>query len=111
MLVYVTLNIMIWLVVYISDGSVVPSNWNEKEVYHWGMGKKDVPKWMLWLWDNILRRGRRGEEHKVAVELVDNDSAGRSNSRNGSTEDKDAAIIRPRYDGRPISEQELRIGH
>ncbi|KAK8046150.1 hypothetical protein PG996_014214 [Apiospora saccharicola] len=111
MLVYVTLNTMIWLVVYISDGRVVPSNWNEKEVYHWGMSKKDVPTWILFIRDKVIRRGRRDEEHKVAVELVDNDSAGRGNSRNGSTEDKDAAIVNPHYDGRPASEQELRAGH
>ncbi|KAK7967401.1 permease [Apiospora aurea] len=111
MLIYITLNTMIWFMVHFSDGKVVPSNWDQKEVYHWSMGKKDVRKWMLFIRNKIGGKGRRGEEeHKVAVELVDNDSGGRSSSRNGSTEDKDA-VVHPHYDGRPISEQELRTGH
>lgn len=110
MLVYITLNTMIWVVVYLTDGRVVPSNWNEKEVYRFGFGKKDVPKWMLFIRDKMLGKGRRVEEHKVAVELVDNASAERNSSRNGSTDDK-VVVVRPQYDGRPISEQELRIGH
>ncbi|KAK8856434.1 xanthine/uracil permease family protein-like protein [Apiospora arundinis] len=111
MLVYVTLNSMIWMVVYLTDGRVVPSNWEEKEVYHFGMGKKDVPKWMMFIRNKILSKGRRVEEPKVGVELVDNvSSAGRSSSRNRSSEDKDI-VVNQHYDGRPISEQELRTGH
>ena len=110
MMVYITLNSMIWFVVYLSDGRVVPSNWNEKEVYHCGLGKKDVPKWMLFIRNKILGKSRRVEEQKVGVELADNASAERNSSRNGSSDDK-VVVVSPQYEGRPISEQELRIGH
>lgn len=78
---------MIWFVVYCSGGRVTPSNWREKEVYNFGMARKDLPAWM-----HMLRRRLRGGPKrniglKDVIELVDNDSVAPSSSHRGSPDD------------------------
>ncbi|CAJ2508103.1 Uu.00g092890.m01.CDS01 [Anthostomella pinea] len=92
MMVYVVLNTMIWMVVYLTGSRVTPSNWQEKEVYNWGMGKRDVPGWMM-----FVRRKFTGEpagkpNPKNVVELVDCDSTINHGSRSASAEDKEMQI-------------------
>ncbi|KAI2619078.1 xanthine/uracil permease family protein-like protein [Hypomontagnella submonticulosa] len=97
MMVYVVLNTMIWVVVRLTNGRVTPSNWHEKEVYDWGMGTRDVPRWMKCIKRKLLP-SRYHDEHKDGVELVDNDSALNaatdSSSRGNSAEEhKDSHIM------------------
>lgn len=75
MMIYVVLNTMIWLVVYLSKGQITPSNWQEKEVYNWGMARRDVPAWMRAVKKTIARKRKEQASKKDVVELVDNDSA------------------------------------
>lgn len=78
MMIYVALNTMIWLVVYLTQGRVTPCNWHEKEVYNWGMGKKDMPAWMRILGSKISRKRASESDgdssRKDAVELVETDT-------------------------------------
>jgi AGZA family xanthine/uracil permease-like MFS transporter len=93
MMVYVALNTMIWLVVYLTQGRVTPSNWHEKEVYNWGMGKRDMPTWMRILGSKMTRKQASDIGRKDAVELVDTDSTARNSSQNCSAEDKDDVAL------------------
>ncbi|KAI0881135.1 xanthine/uracil permease family protein-like protein [Annulohypoxylon maeteangense] len=97
MMVYVVLNTMIWVVVRLTKGRVVPSNWHEKEVYDWGMASRDVPGWMKSIQRRILPTRFHIDDTKDDVELVDNDSAinaANSISRSNSAEDnKDVHIV------------------
>ncbi|KAI1133849.1 xanthine/uracil permease family protein-like protein [Hypoxylon sp. FL0543] len=94
MMVYVVLNTMIWVVVRLTNNRVTPSNWQEKEVYDWGMGARDLPQWMKCLRRKCLPARFQPDAAKDGVELVDNDSAvhavtdasSRSNSADGEKE-------------------------
>ncbi|ORY71783.1 xanthine/uracil permease family protein-like protein [Pseudomassariella vexata] len=87
MLIYVSLNTMIWVVVHLTGGRVTPSNWNEKEVYNWGMGKRDMPRWMRILAQKMTGRNNQDFEQKDAVEMVDTESSTvRTASQHGSSE-------------------------
>lgn len=95
-MVYVVLNTVIWLVVKSTGGRVVPSNYNEKEVYDWGLGG-GLPGWMKFLKGKMIPSRFQSSERKSAVELVDNDSAmnaaRESSSRGNPAEDKDIHVL------------------
>ncbi|KAI1853547.1 hypothetical protein JX265_004122 [Neoarthrinium moseri] len=93
MFIYITLNTMIWVVVYLSGGRIVPANYEQKEVYNWGMGKKDMPTWMRKLGNAVSGKRQSISESKEAVDLVDTDSTIRNSSQHGSGEDKDAIML------------------
>jgi adenine/guanine/hypoxanthine permease len=84
MLIYLVLNTMIWAVVFLSRGKVLPANYHEKEVYNWGRGKQSMPKWMRGLIQKITGTNRvsRFMNRKDVVELVETDSAKRTSSHN-----------------------------
>lgn len=90
-MVYVVLNTMIWVVVQLTGGRVTPSNWQEKEVYDWGLGARDLPGWLKGL-KKMMPDHLQASIRKDGVELVDNDSAMNaatdSSSRGNSAEDK-----------------------
>ncbi|KAH8652498.1 permease family-domain-containing protein [Xylariales sp. PMI_506] len=93
MMVYVTLNTMIWVVVVSTGGRVTPANWHQKEVYNWSMRKQDMPEWMKKLGQKLSSKHRSIMGRGDVVELVDTDSTLRNSSHNGSAEDKDAATL------------------
>jgi AGZA family xanthine/uracil permease-like MFS transporter len=94
MMVYIILNTMIWSVVHLSDGRVTPANWHDKEIYNWGVGKKDMPTWMRWIWKMVpLRRRQSMIGRKNVVELVDNDSTIRNSSHHGSSDKGDDIML------------------
>lgn len=99
MMIYVMLNSMIWFVVFVSGGTIVPSNWHEKEVFNWGMSKKEVPKWLRRIQRKLGGdRVSRIIHRKDVVELVDTGSTSRDSSRHGSSVvngDVPATIERP----------------
>ncbi|KAI1079301.1 xanthine/uracil permease family protein-like protein [Whalleya microplaca] len=99
MMVYIVLNTMIWAVVRLTDGRITPSNWDEKEVYSWGLGKRDVPGWLRVIRKKFGRGRSMDDSRKDGVELVDNDSAINSTintgSRAGSAGDKDIQFLPP----------------
>lgn len=114
MMVYVALNSMIWVVVYASGGRVLPSSWNDKEVYSFGMSKKDIPSWMLAVRRKVLGKMDGDSDSKDVVELVDNEGSVRNSTRTShmasSEEDKDGEVIpRAHFGRRPTSERDLTI--
>ncbi|KAI1505873.1 xanthine/uracil permease family protein-like protein [Biscogniauxia marginata] len=88
MMVYIVLNTMIWIIVKCSNGRTTPSNWHEKEVYNWGMGKKDIPLWMRFVRKKILGETDADVTQKEGLELGDCDSIINNRSRSASAEDK-----------------------
>lgn len=114
MMVYVALNSMIWLVVYASGGKVIPSSWHDKEVYSFGMSKKDIPSWMVAVRRKVLGKIDGDSDSKDVVELVDNDNSARNSTRTShmasEEEDKDGeGIPRAQFSQRPASERDLTI--
>ena len=114
MMVYVALNSMIWVVVYASGGKVLPSSWHDKEVYSFGMSKKDIPSWMLAVRHKVLGKIDGESDSKDVVELVDNEGSVRNSARTSqmasSEEDKDGeGIPRAQFGQRPTSERDLTI--
>ncbi|KAI0124376.1 permease family-domain-containing protein [Xylariales sp. AK1849] len=102
MLIYVVLNTMIWLVVHLTDGKVTPANWHDKEVYNWGMSKRDMPGWMRKLGKRFSGKRDSGVVcRKVIVELVDNDSTIRNSSQNGSSKDTATIVLDSRHQHGP----------
>ncbi|KAI0021866.1 xanthine/uracil permease family protein-like protein [Xylariomycetidae sp. FL0641] len=96
MMVYVVLNTMIWLVVKMTSGRVTPSNWHEKEVYHWGLARRDVPGWIKYIRRKLVGDDATEIARKDGVELVDCDSTLNHGSRSPSAEDKDTHTISSR---------------
>lgn len=95
MFVYVTLNTMIWTVVHFSNGKITPTNYHEKEVYNWAMGKRDMPTWMRKIAEKISFHRQSEIGRKETVDLADTDSTIRNSSQNGSAEGKDAIMLEP----------------
>ncbi|KAI1645718.1 permease family-domain-containing protein [Daldinia loculata] len=100
MLVYVVLNSMIFFIVWVTKGRVIPSNWHEKEVYDWGLGARDIPSWMKRVAGKVMpgRFQFETNSQKGDVELVDNDSvmnaATETSSRGHSDEEnKDVHVM------------------
>ncbi|KAI1176145.1 xanthine/uracil permease family protein-like protein [Nemania sp. FL0916] len=96
MMVYVVLNTMIWTVVKSTNGRVTPANWHEKEVYHFGFGKRDLPGWVRFLRRKIPTENATGGVRKDGIELADCDSTLDHGSRNASAEDKHAQVLSSR---------------
>ncbi|KAI1487505.1 xanthine/uracil permease family protein-like protein [Biscogniauxia mediterranea] len=88
MMVYIVLNTMVWVVVQGSNGRITPSNWHEKEVYHWGLGKKDIPSWMRYIRRKIVGESEEDLARKQGVELGDCDSTINNGSHTASADDK-----------------------
>ncbi|KAI5924640.1 xanthine/uracil permease family protein-like protein [Camillea tinctor] len=88
MMVYIALNTMVWIVVQCSNGRIIPANWYEKEVYNWGMGKKDVPSWMGYIRRKVLGESEEDLTRKQGVELGDCDSTINAGSNSASADDK-----------------------
>lgn len=88
MFTYIVLNTMIWAVVHFTSGRVTPTDYHMKEVYNWGMGKRDMPTWMLKLEQLLSRHRSTSDSHKDVVELVDTGSTIRNSSHNSSATDK-----------------------
>jgi AGZA family xanthine/uracil permease-like MFS transporter len=102
MMVYIVLNTMIWIVVKLTGERVTPANWQDKEVYNFGLGKRDMPGWA-----QFIRRKFFGEHvtevvRKDGIELADCDSTINHGSRNASAEGKQMQVLpsgrpRPRH--------------
>ncbi|KAI1436018.1 xanthine/uracil permease family protein-like protein [Xylaria sp. CBS 124048] len=101
MMVYIVLNTMIWMVVNLTNGKVTPANWEEKEVYSFGLAKRDFP-----LWARFIRRKLFGEpateDRKDGMELADCDSTINHGSRSASAQGKQLQISPIRPHGRRI---------
>ncbi|KAI1342236.1 xanthine/uracil permease family protein-like protein [Xylariaceae sp. FL0016] len=97
MMVYVVLNTMIWTVVQLTNGRVTPSNWAEKEVYRFGMGRTDIPSWMTYVHRKVSGSTDTEVARKEALELVDCDSTINHGSRSGSAEGKEAMPSRSHH--------------
>ncbi|TGJ83411.1 hypothetical protein E0Z10_g5353 [Xylaria hypoxylon] len=102
MMVYIVLNTMIWIVVKFTSGRVTPANWQEKEVYSFGFGRRDMPGWA-----RFLRRKLFGEDvtevvRKDGIELADCDSTINHGSRSASAEGKQIQVLSSRPHGRHI---------
>jgi adenine/guanine/hypoxanthine permease len=88
MMVYVILNTMIWFVVFLSGGRIEPANYEEKEVYNFGFGRRDLPAWAKIMRRKVRRRGSLAINTKHAVDVPDNDSTiHNGSSRMESAED------------------------
>lgn len=88
MLVYIVLNTMIWMVVKLTGGRVTPANWQEKEVYSFGVGRRDMPNWMQFIYRKLFGEHPTGGVRKDGIELADCDSTINHASRSVSTEGK-----------------------
>ncbi len=102
MMVYIVLNTMIWIVVKFTSGRVTPANWQEKEVYSFGFGRRDLPGWA-----RFLRRKLFGEHvtevvRKDGIELADCDSTINHGSRSASAEGKHIQLLSSRPHGRHV---------
>ncbi|KAI1262168.1 xanthine/uracil permease family protein-like protein [Xylariaceae sp. FL1019] len=93
MMVYIVLNTMIWAVVKFTSEKVTPSNWHEKEVYHFGFGARDVPKWIRLLYRKAAGESVSEVVRKDGIELVDCDSTINHNSRSASAEGKGIQVM------------------
>ncbi|KAI8627711.1 xanthine/uracil permease family protein-like protein [Xylariaceae sp. FL1651] len=102
MMVYIVLNTMIWAVVKLTSGRVTPANWQEKEVYSFGLGRRDLPTWV-----RFIRRKLFGEHitevvRKEGIELADCDSTINHGSRSASAQGKQPQIQPSRPHARHI---------
>jgi adenine/guanine/hypoxanthine permease len=104
MFTYIALNTMIWAVVHFSGGRVLPLDYKLKEVYNWGMGKKDMPTWMLRLEEKIFRKRQPASpSQKDVVELVDVANVDVSSTRNSSHHsDKNVTLPPPTLPQYPL---------
>ncbi|RYP02839.1 hypothetical protein DL764_005559 [Monosporascus ibericus] len=97
MMVYVVLNTLIWAVVYLSGEQIKPSNYEDKEVYRWGMSASDIPRWVNFLRRFVLRRKNAAPGTKDAIDLADNDSTiNNGSSRLGSADNKEIYALSDR---------------
>lgn len=92
-MVYVVLNTMIWIVVKLTNGRVTPSNWQEKEVYSFGFGRRDMPTWMRFIRRKFFGEHPTGGVRKDGIELADCDSTMDHASRSASAEDKHIKVL------------------
>ncbi|GAP87583.2 putative inner membrane protein yieg [Rosellinia necatrix] len=88
MMVYIVLNTMIWVVVKLTKGRVTPANWQEKEVYSFGIGRRDMPNWMRFVRRKLFGEHTARGVRKDGIELVDCDSTINHGSRSASAEGK-----------------------
>ncbi|KAH6655001.1 xanthine/uracil permease family protein-like protein [Truncatella angustata] len=95
MFIYVTLNTMIWTVVHFSNGKITPTNYEDKIVYSWAMGKRDMPQWMRRIVDKISGSDKSGFIRDELPETVDSGSTIRNSSHNGTEADKDGIMLEP----------------
>ncbi|RYP59911.1 hypothetical protein DL769_008330 [Monosporascus sp. CRB-8-3] len=97
MMVYVVLNTLIWAVVYLSGEQIKPSNYEDKEVYRWGMSASDLPGWVNFLRRFVLKRKNAAPGTKDAIDLGDNDSTiNNGSSRLGSADNKEIYALSDR---------------
>ncbi|KAI1319185.1 xanthine/uracil permease family protein-like protein [Xylariaceae sp. FL0255] len=98
MMVYIALNSLIWAVVRSTEGRVTPANWHEKEVYSFGLGRRDVPAWIRFIHRKLGGRQDSEVVRKDGIELVDCGSTIHG-SRSMSADGKQPQIIplRPQY--------------
>lgn len=95
MLVYIVLNTMIWAVVYLSANRLEPANYEDKEVYRWGMSS--LPRWMRYIRKLVLGEKNVGPGTKDSIDLVDNDSTiNNGSSRLGSADAKEIYALSDR---------------
>ncbi|KAI0472156.1 xanthine/uracil permease family protein-like protein [Xylariaceae sp. FL0804] len=102
MMVYVVLNTMIWIVVRATGGKVTPANWQEKEVYNFGMGKRDIPGWLKWIRKRVYGENPQEPGRKETVDLADGDSTinqASQGSRSASAEGKEMQVLTNRGQG------------
>ncbi|RYC62674.1 hypothetical protein CHU98_g3531 [Xylaria longipes] len=97
MLVYIVLNTMIWVVVQFTGGRVTPANWQSKEVYSFGFGKRDMPTWMRFVRRKFFPDNATGGIRKDGIELADCDSTINHGSRSASAEGKQMQVLRPHH--------------
>lgn len=96
MLVYVVLNTMIWAVVYLSANRLEPANYEDKEVYRWGMSSRSLPRWMRYIGKLVLGKNA-GPGTKDSIDLADNDSTiNNGSSRLGSADTKEIYALSDR---------------
>lgn len=95
MLVYVVLNTMIWSVVYLTANRLEPVNYEDKEVYRWGM---NLPFWMKFIRKRVLRKNNdEAPGNKDCIDLADNDSTiNNGSSRLGSADVKEIYALSDR---------------
>ena len=105
MMTYIVLNTMIWAVVYLSGHRIEPSNYEDKEVYRWGMTKRDLPRWIRFIRKVVFRRGDSVDHTKDDIDIADNDSTiHNGSSRLGSADNKDVFALSERTRSpRPLS--------
>ncbi|KAK7750623.1 hypothetical protein SLS62_007470 [Diatrype stigma] len=98
MLVYVVLNTMIWSVVYLTANSLEPVNYEDKEVYRWGMSTRNLPFWMKFIRKRVLRKNNdEAPGTKDCIDLADNDSTiNNGSSRLGSADAKEIYALSDR---------------
>ncbi|KAI0407480.1 xanthine/uracil permease family protein-like protein [Xylaria palmicola] len=97
MLVYVVLNTMIWMVVKLTNGRVTPANWQEKEVYSFGLGRRDTPAWVRFIHRKLSFGHATGGVRKDGIELADCDSTINHGSRSASAEGDQIRVLRPHH--------------
>ncbi|KAI1750107.1 xanthine/uracil permease family protein-like protein [Xylaria castorea] len=97
MMVYIVLNTMIWAVVQLTSGRVTPANWQSKEVYSFGFGKRDMPAWMRFVRHKLFPDHATGGIRKDGIELADCDSTINHGSRSASAEGKQMQVLRPHH--------------
>ncbi|KAI0865640.1 xanthine/uracil permease family protein-like protein [Xylaria cubensis] len=97
MLVYIVLNTMIWAVVQFTSGRVTPANWQSKEVYSFGLGKRDMPAWVRFVRRRFFPDHATEGIRKDGIELADCDSTINHGSRSASAEGKQIQVLRPHH--------------
>ncbi|KAI1812235.1 xanthine/uracil permease family protein-like protein [Poronia punctata] len=102
MMVYIVLNTMIWSVVKLTGGKVTPANWQDKEVYHFGFGRQDLPGWARFIHRKIFGEHITEVVRKDGIELADCDSTINHGSRSASAEPKQIHLLPGRRHHRPM---------
>ncbi|KAH8161366.1 hypothetical protein CIB48_g6879 [Xylaria polymorpha] len=78
-------------------GRVTPANWQSKEVYSFGVGKRDMPAWMRFVRHKLFPDHATGGIRKDGIELADCDSTINHGSRSASAEGKQIQVLRPHH--------------
>ncbi|KAI0201032.1 xanthine/uracil permease family protein-like protein [Astrocystis sublimbata] len=97
MLVYIVLNTMIWAVVQFTSGKVTPANWESKQVYSFGMAKRDMPFWVRFIRCKLFPDRPTEGIRKDGIELGDCDSTINHGSRSASAEGNQIQVLRPHH--------------
>ncbi|KAI0396152.1 hypothetical protein F5Y17DRAFT_420522, partial [Xylariaceae sp. FL0594] len=100
MMVYIVLNTMIWAVVKLTSGKVTPANWHEKEVFSFGLGRRELPGWMRFIRRKLFGEHVTEEVRKDGIELADCDSTINHGSRSASAEGKQMPVPVMRHNHR-----------